>query len=64
MEFFATNEWRWSQENVDKLSQELTEEDKQTFCFDISKLNWVNYIENYCKVRAIGGKRDGHYMNY
>ena len=49
-EFFAINEWNWSNENVEKLNKELTEVDKETFNFDLSTLNWADYMVDYVKV--------------
>ena len=45
--FFATNEWKWSNDNVLKLNEELTALDKKTFNFDSSTLNWANFMDDY-----------------
>ena len=48
--FFATNEWKWSNDNVLKLNAELTDVDKKTFNFDLSTLNWADFMDHYVKV--------------
>ncbi|CAH0549776.1 unnamed protein product [Brassicogethes aeneus] len=47
LEYFTTKEWRFDDENVRMLSFTLNESDKQEFCFDVAKIDWKNYIENY-----------------
>eukprot|EP00092_Neocalanus_flemingeri_P036689 GFUD01039944.1.p1 GENE.GFUD01039944.1~~GFUD01039944.1.p1 ORF type:complete len:515 (+),score=130.04 GFUD01039944.1:51-1547(+) len=49
VEYFATNEWKWSNDNMIKLNLELTEVDKKTFNFDLSTLNWPDFIDDYVK---------------
>ena len=48
--FFATNEWKWSNDNVLKLNAELTDVDKKTFNFDLSTLNWADFMDDYVMV--------------
>lgn len=48
-EFFAINEWKWSNDNTEQLKQELTEVDKKTFNFDLSGLSWEDYMVDYVK---------------
>jgi hypothetical protein len=50
LEFFAINEWKWSNDNVEKLNKELTEVDKKIFNFDLSTLNWSDFMDDYVKV--------------
>ena len=50
IEYFATNEWAWANDNVEKLNKELTEVDRKTFNFDLSDLNWPDFIAVYVKV--------------
>jgi fatty acyl-CoA reductase len=50
VEFFAINEWKWSNKNVEKLNKELTEVDKKIFNFDLSTLNWTDFMDDYVKV--------------
>ena len=49
VEYFATNEWEWEQNNIIQLRQELTDSDKYKFYFDVSLINWENYLEDYIK---------------
>ena len=53
LEYFSTNEWEWSTDNVEKLNMELTEVDKQIFNFDMSALSWPDFIEDYIKVEVL-----------
>jgi hypothetical protein len=53
LEYFSTNEWAWSTDNVEKLNKELTEVDKQIFNFDMSALSWPDFIEDYIKVEVL-----------
>ena len=52
IEYFSTNEWHWSNDNVENLNKELTEVDKKTFNFDLSTLNWPDFIADYVKVEV------------
>merc|ERR1719219_2832682 len=47
LEPFTTNSWEWSNNNMDKLLEELGEEDKLVFNFDIRNLDWIQYLETY-----------------
>lgn len=47
LEYFTTQEWNFDDKNVRDLAMTLNETDKQEFCFDVAKINWDNYIENY-----------------
>lgn len=47
LEYFTTNEWIFKSENVPRLLSSLSEADKKTFNFDISELNWKEYMVNY-----------------
>ena len=53
LEYFSTNEWKWSTDNVEKLNMELTEEDKKIFNFDMSTLCWPDFLEDYIKVEVL-----------
>ena len=52
IEYFATNEWACSNDNVEKLNKELTEVDRKTFNFDLSDLNWPDFIADYVQVEV------------
>ena len=39
---------QWTHNNSDKLLALMSPEDRQTFDFDIRKMNWQIYIKRYC----------------
>ncbi|CAH1107531.1 unnamed protein product [Psylliodes chrysocephalus] len=45
--YFTTKEWRFDDENVRQLAMVLSESDREEFCFDVAKIDWNNYLENY-----------------
>lgn len=47
LEYFTTQEWKFDDKNVRELAMTLNETDKVEFCFDVAKINWDNFIENY-----------------
>lgn len=47
LEYFTMNEWRFDDGNVRTLAMTLNEADKKEFCFDVAKIDWERYIENY-----------------
>ncbi|XP_067132219.1 putative fatty acyl-CoA reductase CG5065 [Centruroides vittatus] len=47
MEYFCTRDWKFNARNVQQLLERMLEQDKQSFDFDISKLNWDRYMEDY-----------------
>ncbi|KAG5899575.1 hypothetical protein JTB14_022905 [Gonioctena quinquepunctata] len=47
LEYFTLNEWQFDDENVRNLVSTLNETDKREFCFDVAKINWEDYLENY-----------------
>lgn len=47
LEYFTTQQWTFVDENVRDLVKTLSESDKAEFSFDVAKINWDNYIENY-----------------
>ncbi|XP_050426431.1 putative fatty acyl-CoA reductase CG5065 [Adelges cooleyi] len=47
LEFFTTHEWNFKNSNVQRLFAELDPNDRKTFYFDVSKLEWRNYVETY-----------------
>ena len=48
--YFCTQEWKWSNDNMVKLNEEITDADKKTFNFDLSSLNWPDFMDDYVKV--------------
>nr|CAD7259155.1 unnamed protein product [Timema shepardi] len=54
--YFCTRNWDFSDDNVQKLWKNLGPEDKKLFDFDISSLDWNQYIYNYvrgCRVHLL-----------
>ncbi|GJQ78030.1 hypothetical protein Trydic_g2376 [Trypoxylus dichotomus] len=47
LEYFTTNEWQFEDDNVRTLSITLSDVDRKEFCFDVTQINWEEYIENY-----------------
>lgn len=47
LEYFSTRQWRFLDDNVRMLNQSLSVEDRAEFMFDVSKINWSKYIEDY-----------------
>jgi alcohol-forming fatty acyl-CoA reductase len=47
--FFCTNEWEFTNDNVQNLWQNLNADDKKLFYFDLSSLDWEDYIKEYMK---------------
>lgn len=47
LEPFTTNSWTWSNENVKRLAEELTEDDKKIFGFDLRDIQWQDYLNKY-----------------
>ncbi|KAJ8687690.1 hypothetical protein QAD02_023484 [Eretmocerus hayati] len=47
LEYFATQQWNFKDENVKRLGQVLSPEDRQTFMFDVRQIDWPSYLENY-----------------
>jgi len=49
LQFFLSNEWKWSNENVHRLNGELTDADKDVFQCNLKELpSWDSYMELYC----------------
>ena len=54
LEPFTTNSWSWSNNNMVKLQEELSREDKAVFGFDIKiDFDWKEYLETYVQVFII-----------
>jgi alcohol-forming fatty acyl-CoA reductase len=47
--FFCTNEWTFTNNNVQSLWSNLNEHDQKLFYFDMESLDWVDYIKEYMK---------------
>lgn len=47
--FFCTNEWTFSNRNVQRLWHQLDAKDQQLFHFNMSDMVWVDYLRYYIK---------------
>ncbi|XP_067135929.1 putative fatty acyl-CoA reductase CG5065 [Centruroides vittatus] len=47
LQYFCTREWMFDANNLEELFNTMSTQDKQNFNFDISKLNWNDYMEDY-----------------
>lgn len=47
LEYFSTQQWRFTDENVRHLNGLLSLEDRRTFHFDVREIHWPTYIESY-----------------
>lgn len=47
--FFCTNEWTFTNDNVQKLWRNMTVADQKLFYFDLKSLDWEVYIKEYMK---------------
>ncbi|XP_046382375.1 putative fatty acyl-CoA reductase CG5065 isoform X2 [Ischnura elegans] len=47
LEFFTTHEWRFANDNVCRLLDRLSPQDRKTFDFDLVPLDWEDYLEKY-----------------
>ncbi|XP_076255528.1 putative fatty acyl-CoA reductase CG5065 [Rhynchophorus ferrugineus] len=47
LEYFTTHQWKFDDENVRELNFTLNDADRTEFCFDVAKIDWNNYLENY-----------------
>ncbi|NXG10505.1 FACR1 reductase, partial [Sakesphorus luctuosus] len=48
LEYFSTQSWTWSSDNMNMLMSQLNTEDKKLYNFDVRQLHWSEYIESYC----------------
>eukprot|EP00058_Branchiostoma_floridae_P005510 XP_002590998.1 hypothetical protein BRAFLDRAFT_69451 [Branchiostoma floridae] len=53
LDWFTCRGWDWSNTNVMKLQRQLSEEDRKMFYFDVSAIDWDQYMEKY----LLGAKR-------
>jgi fatty acyl-CoA reductase len=47
--YFSTRSWPYSNKNVKDLWNKMDKRDRQLFCFDLSKVNWLEHIRNLQK---------------
>ena len=48
LEFFTSNQWEFTNDNIFKLTEEMNEVDNKIFNIDVRELHWKSYIEQYC----------------
>lgn len=48
LEFFATNEWQFHNQNMKRLYRELNGADQKEFNFDVDSIDWPEYVQKYC----------------
>ena len=48
LEYFTSNEWYFSNDNMVGLHKSLEGRDQDTFNFDMKSIDWTTYMENYC----------------
>ena len=47
--YFCVNEWKFSNDNVQRLWKKLELDDQQLFNFDMKKLDWIEYLRYYIR---------------
>nr|QGV11529.1 FAR2 [Tetrastichus brontispae] len=47
LEYFSTQQWSFRDENVRRLNEQLSPEDRRVFPFDVRQIDWPSYLENY-----------------
>lgn len=47
LEYFSTREWKFHSNNSRILMEKMSPEDRENFNFDISSLDWEEYLKNY-----------------
>lgn len=48
LDFFTSNEWQFTNDNLYILLNKLTPEDRKEFNFDPKLIDWTKYMEAYC----------------
>ncbi|XP_071570402.1 putative fatty acyl-CoA reductase CG5065 [Temnothorax nylanderi] len=46
-EYFTTKQWNFRDNKVRNLGEQLSPEDRETFMFDVTQIDWSSYLENY-----------------
>lgn len=47
MDFFTSNQWEFANDNVFRLMSKMSERDRELFDFDVRKIDWSDYLEDY-----------------
>ena len=45
LHYFTIRNWYFDTKNTKKLAQDLSEQDKVLFNFDVKRINWPKYLE-------------------
>jgi fatty acyl-CoA reductase len=45
LEFFTTHQWRFLSNNPIRLLEEMSNQDKKTFYFDVREIEWKSYFD-------------------
>lgn len=47
LQYFSTHQWNFRDDNVRRLSEQLSPEDREIFMFDVKQIDWTSYLERY-----------------
>lgn len=47
LEYFTTHQWRFNDDNVRNLFNDMSLKDRENFQFDVCDINWDVYFEKY-----------------
>ncbi|KAL0122058.1 hypothetical protein PUN28_007086 [Cardiocondyla obscurior] len=47
LEYFSTKQWNFRDDNVRRLGEQLSPEDRETFMFDVRQIDWPSYLKHY-----------------
>ncbi|XP_043481873.1 putative fatty acyl-CoA reductase CG5065 [Leptopilina heterotoma] len=47
LEYFSTQQWNFKDDNVRRLDAQLSQQDRETFTFDVKQIDWPSYLEHY-----------------
>lgn len=48
LEYFTSNQWTFMNDNVTQLFSRMCADDQKEFNFDVRRIHWPTYLENYC----------------
>ncbi|XP_014485818.1 PREDICTED: putative fatty acyl-CoA reductase CG5065 [Dinoponera quadriceps] len=47
LQYFSTHQWNFRDDNVRRLGEQLSPEDREIFMFDVKQIDWTSYLEHY-----------------
>lgn len=47
LEYFTTHEWIWTNKNMISLQDEMTQEDREKFNFDVRNIHWPDFLDKF-----------------